>query len=107
MLYTQESAAKLSGLLREQGYHPTIDADLLINKKIHFPRLMNASRKQVEPSLVNHIGFYSSHNSPKAEARANFDQLNTDVRVLFDYGEYEHQEEPRTQHLRSEGERKT
>lgn len=83
MLYTQASAEKLLGYLKAQGYHPKQDADILINHPNHFPKLMNATRMQVEPSLVNHIGFYSSH-SRNVDEKATLDQLNTDVRFMFD-----------------------
>lgn len=88
MLYTNESASQLAEFLKAQGYYPKQDADILINHPDHFPSLMNAPRLQLEPSLVNHIGFYSSH-SRRAETRAMLDQLNTDVRFMFDEGPYE------------------
>ncbi|CAB9511751.1 expressed unknown protein [Seminavis robusta] len=41
-------------------------------------------RQQVEPSLVNHIGYYSERMLVTENGR--FSQLNTDVRFMLDAG---------------------
>lgn len=88
MLYTRESALKLISYLRMVGVNPEHNADEFMNADHYFPRYMGVPRKSVEPSLVNHIGFYSER---MADVKANgmFSQLNTDARFMFDAGSTE------------------
>ena len=79
-LYTHESARKLIAYLEELVvFDPEHNADEYINDGENFPLASGAPRKQVEPSLVNHIGFYSERMM-RDTSRGMFAQLNTDVR---------------------------
>jgi len=83
-LYTFESARKLSVYLEEIIVdNPEHNADEYINAPENFPLAVGCRRKQVEPSLVNHIGFYSERMSD-VTSRGMFSQLNTDVRFVYD-----------------------
>ena len=85
LLYSKESALKLLDYFRSLGPHPSRDADLYINFSGFFPKFAKKKRRQIFPSLFNHIGFYSSHK--KTSKDGNFlTQLNTDVRWIFDAG---------------------
>mmetsp|Transcript_34512 Transcript_34512/g.41285 ORF Transcript_34512/g.41285 Transcript_34512/m.41285 type:complete len:467 (+) Transcript_34512:39-1439(+) len=86
MLYTRESALKLITYLRMVGVDPRHNADEFMNADHYFPRYIGAPRKDVEPSLVNHIGFYSERMADKS---GMFSQLNTDARFTFDAGSKE------------------
>eukprot|EP00558_Chaetoceros_sp_UNC1202_P000599 CAMPEP_0197256700 /NCGR_PEP_ID=MMETSP1429-20130617/76286_1 /TAXON_ID=49237 /ORGANISM="Chaetoceros sp., Strain UNC1202" /LENGTH=189 /DNA_ID=CAMNT_0042720349 /DNA_START=295 /DNA_END=864 /DNA_ORIENTATION=+ len=86
MLYTRESAVKLVAYLQRVGVNPIHNADEFMNAPEYFPEVMGIPRKHVQPSLVNHIGFYSERMSEFKE-RGMFSQLNTDVRFMTDAGE--------------------
>jgi len=85
MLYTRESAIKLVKYLQKVGVEPIHNADEFMNADEYFPSIMGAKRKHVQPSLVNHIGYYSERMSD-VKARGMFSQLNTDSRFMFDAG---------------------
>ena len=85
MLYTRESALKLVTYLRMVGVDPHHNADEFMNANHYFPRYIGFPRKDVEPSLVNHIGFYSERTAD-VKAMGMFSQLNTDARFTFDAG---------------------
>jgi hypothetical protein len=86
MVYTRASAEKLVKYLQQVGVDPIHNADEFMNANDYFPTEMGIPRKSVEPSLVNHIGYYSER---MADFTANgmFSQLNTDSRFMFDAGE--------------------
>jgi len=88
MLYTLDSAKKLVQYLEKVGVDPVHNADEFINDNKYFPSFIKKPRRQVEPSLVNHIGFYSERMKA-TETRGTFSQLNTDVRFIYDAGIYE------------------
>lgn len=51
--------------------HPTGSAvDNLLNMDNRFPAYARAPRLQVEPSLVNHLGFYTSRTKASATTQA-------------------------------------
>ena len=83
ILYTRESAIKLVDYLRSVGVEPIHNADEFINAEEYFPEVMQIPRRHVEPSLVNHIGFYSER---MGSGDKMFSQLNTDVRFMYDAG---------------------
>lgn len=85
MLYTRESAIKLVQYLRHVGVNPIHNADEFINCDLYFPKEMGVPRKHVQPSLVNHIGYYSERMGQIPE-RGMFSQLNTDARFMYDAG---------------------
>jgi hypothetical protein len=66
------------------GLKSDLDADVLMNRE--FPKFLKRPRRHVDPSLVNHIGFYSERMA-QDQSRGNFSQLNTDSRFMFDPGE--------------------
>ena len=86
MVYTQESARKLVKYLQKVGVDPIHNADEFMNAAEYFPTEMGIPRKSVEPSLVNHIGYYSERMRDFT-ANGMFSQLNTDARFMFDAGE--------------------
>jgi hypothetical protein len=82
-LYTLESVRKLIVYLEEIIVdNPEHNADEFINAEEHFPLASGTPRKQVDPSLVNHIGFYSERMIDVKD-RGMFSQLNTDVRFVY------------------------
>lgn len=83
LLYPIETVEKLIPYLEKQSKKPTTDADVMINKNINFPAFMEKPRLQVEPSLINHIGFYSRRMKDVTK-RGIFAQLNTDARFQQD-----------------------
>lgn len=87
MLYTLDSARKLVKYLEKVGLDPIHNADEFINDSKYFPSFINKPRRQVEPSLVNHIGFYSERMKG-TKTRGVFSQMNTDVRFTYDAGLY-------------------
>lgn len=86
MMYTRDSAKKLVEYLQKVGVDPIHNADEFMNAKEYFPTKMGIPRKHVDPSLVNHIGYYSERMADIKE-RGMFSQLNTDSRFMFDAGE--------------------
>ena len=86
ILYTRESAIKLVEYLRSVGVEPIHNADEFINAQEYFPDVMQIPRRHVEPSLVNHIGYYSER---MGSGDKMFSQLNTDVRFMYDAGRME------------------
>lgn len=79
-IYTLEMATKLRDFLKSYGKQKKVaNADHLMNQQ--FVKKVNVPRMQIEPSLVNHIGFYS-------ERRNAVSYLNSDVRFQLDAGEY-------------------
>jgi len=86
MMYTRESAIKLVKYLQEVGVNPIHNADEFMNTDEYFPKETGIPRKHVQPSLVNHIGYYSERMAFKAGGM--FSQLNTDSRFMFDAGEF-------------------
>lgn len=85
MLYTLESAKKLVEYLEEVGVDPIHNADEFMNDPRYFPLFVGRPRRQVEPSMVNHIGFYSERMA-SINTRGVFSQLNTDARFIHDAG---------------------
>ena len=83
ILYTRDSALKLVDYLRSVGVEPIHNADEFINAEEYFPQVMKIPRRHVEPSMVNHIGYYSER---MGSGDTMFSQLNTDVRFNFDAG---------------------
>ncbi len=86
MLYSRESAQRLVEYLQKVGVNPIHNADEFMNAKDYFPAEMNVPRKHTQPSLINHIGYYSERMAD-VKSRGMFSQLNTDVRFMFDAGE--------------------
>lgn len=85
MLYTRDSAKKLVKYLQKVGVDPEHNADEYMNRDIYFPAEVGIPRKHVQPSLVNHIGYYSERLSKMDDNVLN--NLNTDVRFIVDPGE--------------------
>lgn len=85
MFYTRESAIQLVQYLQSVGVDPIHNADEFMNCELYFPQQMGIPRKDVQPSLVNHIGYYSERMG-KLPERGMFSQLNTDVRFMYDEG---------------------
>ena len=85
MFYTRESAIQLVQYLQSVGVDPIHNADEFMNCELYFPQKMGIPRKSVQPSLVNHIGYYSERMG-KLPERGMFSQLNTDVRFMYDAG---------------------
>lgn len=85
MFYTRESAIQLVKYLQSVGVDPIHNADEFMNCELYFPKEMGIPRKDVQPSLVNHIGYYSERLG-KLPERGMFNQLNTDVRFMYDAG---------------------
>ena len=56
-----------------------------MNSNEYFPKVVGIPRLSVEPSLVNHIGYYSERMA-NVKSRGMFSQLNTDSRFMFDAG---------------------
>jgi len=86
MMYTRDSAIKCVEYLQKVGVNPIHNADEFMNAEVYFPATMGIPRKHVEPSLVNHIGYYSERMADFT-ARGMFSQLNTDSRFMFDAGD--------------------
>lgn len=86
MVYTRQSAEKLVKFLQQVGVDPIHNADEFMNANEYFPTEIGIPRKSVEPSLVNHIGFYSERMSDFTK-NGMFSQLNTDARFMYDAGE--------------------
>lgn len=92
LLYSRASAMKLLDYFRSIGPVPKYDVDLYMNFHNFFPKFAKKKRRQIFPSMFNHIGFYSSHIATLKDG--NFlTQLNTDARWMFDAGEYRKKEE--------------
>lgn len=85
MFYTRESAIQLVQYLQSVAVDPLHNADEFMNCELYFPQKMGIPRKSVQPSLVNHIGYYSERMG-KLPERGMFSQLNTDVRFMYDAG---------------------
>ena len=70
-----EVAKKLSAFLQSKLPIPQDDADHYMNRE--FVRKMKRPRLQVEPSLVNHIGYYSERMRGQSEEvqRGRFSQM--------------------------------
>ena len=81
LLYPIDAVRRLLPYLQQVGTNPMIDGDVMINHKDHFPHVLGRPRRQVEPSLVNHIGYYE-------EGMGKRPQLSTDVRFTYDAGPY-------------------
>jgi len=86
MMYTRESAIILVEYLQKVGVDPIHNADEFMNADEYFPAEIGIPRKHVQPSLVNHIGYYSERLAFKPGGM--FSQLNTDSRFMFDPGEF-------------------
>jgi len=71
--------------MQSVGVDPIHNADEFMNADEYFPKVMGVKRKHVNPSLVNHIGFYSERMA-HVKARGMFSQLNTDSRFIYDGG---------------------
>ena len=79
-VYPLEMAQKLRDFLDSFGMDDSVDpADALMSTE--FVKMMGLPKMVVNPSLVNHIGFYS-------ERQAMINILHTDVRFVVDAGEY-------------------
>jgi len=87
MMYTRDSAQKLVNYLQKVGVDPIHNADEFMNADEYFPSEVGIPRKHVQPSLVNHIGYYSERMAD-FKARGMFSQLNTDSRFMFDPGDF-------------------
>jgi GR25 family glycosyltransferase involved in LPS biosynthesis len=87
MMYTRDSAQKLVNYLQKVGVDPIHNADEFMNADEYFPSEIGIPRKHVQPSLVNHIGYYSERMA-NFKARGMFSQLNTDSRFMFDPGDF-------------------
>lgn len=79
LLYPRHAVEKLIPYLEKFVEGEKFDADVLINSKGKFPKYMGFKRRHVQPSLINHIGFYSRRMKDVTD-RGIFSQLNTDVR---------------------------
>lgn len=79
-IYSLEMAQKLRDFLASYGMRKRApNADLLMNNQ--FPKSVHLPRMTVNPSLVNHIGFYSERRDVVA-------YINSDVRFVLDAGKY-------------------
>jgi len=79
-LYPLEMAKKLRDYLESFGLDDKVDpADNLMSAG--FLELVGRPKMQTEPSMVNHIGFYS-------ERRDDVYYMHTDVRFVVDPGDY-------------------
>jgi hypothetical protein len=91
LLYTRDVVQKAMDFMISHLKSANIASDVLLNR--YFPAHMQVNRRQVEPSLVNHIGFYSDriqqqqHKQAKKKKTTMFAQLSTDVRFQLDAGE--------------------
>jgi hypothetical protein len=84
MLYTRDVVKKLVDFLKKNVENPIDYADVLLN--VHFPLRSNVPRRQIDPSLVNHIGYYSDRMR-RYHNNVTFPIMVTDVRFQFDAGE--------------------
>ena len=82
-MYPIQVVRKLVQYLEDQADNPITDADVYINKRAYFRNHTGVIRRQVEPSMVNHIGYYSERMRKRTD-RGIFSQLNTDVRFVLD-----------------------
>lgn len=81
------------------NYLTSYDGERLLDLEVEFPHYTNVARKQVEPSLINRIGFYDDERIYPHPQQFQFDNaINeqmmisnwiTDPRFLFEAGSYE------------------
>lgn len=81
LLYPMQAVEKLITYIEEKA---NTDVEYLINNANEFPHYMGSPRFQVEPSLINHIGFYGRPMRDAVTKRGKFPSLSTDVRFQFD-----------------------
>eukprot|EP00667_Euglena_gracilis_P013977 EG_transcript_14452 len=82
-LFSRLSASKFLKYLRTRNLRKSRALDLMLNADKYFPKYTGIPRLQVEPSLVNHIGFYVSRAKQNIP---HFGELRTDVRFQLDPG---------------------